>query len=84
MDPLGQVETKGRTLKELDEIFEAKNPRKASTTRAKIQQRTKKIKQTNMRKWLLSNVIKAIGSASLLFQPLRELDQQQGSVLVVL
>jgi Sugar (and other) transporter len=25
------VETKGRTLEELDEVFEAKNPRKAST-----------------------------------------------------
>lgn len=27
------VETKGRTLEELDEVFEAKNPRKASTTK---------------------------------------------------
>lgn len=25
------VETKGRTLEEMDEVFEAKNPRKAST-----------------------------------------------------
>jgi len=25
------VETKGRTLEELDEVFDAKNPRKAST-----------------------------------------------------
>lgn len=32
------VETKGRTLEELDEIFEARNPRKAST--AKIPVRT--------------------------------------------
>jgi len=27
------VETKGRTLEELDAVFEAKNPRKASTRR---------------------------------------------------
>lgn len=26
------METKGRTLEELDEVFEAPNPRKASTT----------------------------------------------------
>ena len=39
-----QVETKGRTLEELDEIFEAKNPRKASTARTEIRQRTFKNK----------------------------------------
>ncbi|KAJ9654909.1 hypothetical protein H2198_006091 [Neophaeococcomyces mojaviensis] len=33
------VETKGRTLEELDEIFEAKNPRKASTMRTTLRQR---------------------------------------------
>jgi hypothetical protein len=36
------VETKGRTLEELDEIFEAKNPRKASTTRTALRQRVVK------------------------------------------
>jgi len=30
------IETKGRTLEELDEIFQAKNPRKASTEKKKI------------------------------------------------
>jgi hypothetical protein len=30
------VETKGRTLEELDEIFEAKNPRKASTAKTTL------------------------------------------------
>jgi hypothetical protein len=35
-----QVETKGRTLEELDEIFDAKNPRKASTARTEIRRRT--------------------------------------------
>ena len=40
-----QVETKGRTLEELDEIFEAKNPRKASTVRTEIRQRTIKDKR---------------------------------------
>jgi len=30
------VETKGRTLEELDEVFEAKNPRKASTAKLRI------------------------------------------------
>jgi hypothetical protein len=39
---LVQVETKGRTLEELDEIFEAKNPRKASTARTEIRRRTMK------------------------------------------
>lgn len=34
------VETKGRTLEELDEIFEAKNPAKASTQKAKLRKRT--------------------------------------------
>jgi hypothetical protein len=33
------VETKGRTLEELDEIFEAPNPRKASTQKATIVRR---------------------------------------------
>jgi hypothetical protein len=33
------VETKGRTLEELDEIFEAQNPRKASTQKATIVRR---------------------------------------------
>jgi hypothetical protein len=36
------VETKGRTLEELDEIFEAKNPRKASTTQTTLRQRVVK------------------------------------------
>jgi hypothetical protein len=31
------VETAGKTLEELKEIFEARNPRKASTKRAKVQ-----------------------------------------------
>ena len=30
------VETKGRTLEELDEVFEAKNPRKASTEKTRL------------------------------------------------
>lgn len=30
------VETKGRTLEELDEVFEAKNPRKASTMKVRV------------------------------------------------
>ena len=30
------VETKGRTLEELQEVFEAKNPRKASTATTRI------------------------------------------------
>jgi len=30
------VETKGRTLEELDEVFEAPNPRKASTAKLRI------------------------------------------------
>jgi MFS family permease len=34
------VETKGRTLEELDEIFEAKNPRKASTAVHAMRRRT--------------------------------------------
>jgi hypothetical protein len=34
------VETKGRTLEELDEIFEAKDPRKASTQRATLKKQT--------------------------------------------
>ncbi|KAF2735853.1 lactose permease [Polyplosphaeria fusca] len=34
------VETKGLTLEELDDIFEAKNPRKASTTVKKVKVRT--------------------------------------------
>ena len=34
------VETKGLTLEELDEIFEAKNPRKASTDVKKFKVRT--------------------------------------------
>lgn len=34
------VETKGRTLEEMDEIFEAKNPRKASTQKKKAIVRT--------------------------------------------
>ena len=33
------VETKGRTLEELDEIFEAPNPRKASTAKATLRRR---------------------------------------------
>ena len=31
------VETKGRTLEELDEVFEASNPRKASTQKSIVQ-----------------------------------------------
>lgn len=34
------VETKGLTLEEMDDIFEAKNPRKASTQKKKVQVRT--------------------------------------------
>lgn len=34
------VETKGLTLEEMDEIFEAKNPRKASTDVKKVKLRT--------------------------------------------
>jgi hypothetical protein len=34
------VETRGLTLEEMDEIFEAKNPRKASTTVKKVKLRT--------------------------------------------
>ncbi|CAI6332058.1 unnamed protein product [Periconia digitata] len=34
------VETKGSTLEELDDIFEAKNPRKASTQKKKVKVRT--------------------------------------------
>ncbi|KAF1953244.1 lactose permease [Byssothecium circinans] len=34
------VETKGLTLEEMDEIFEAKNPRKASTQKKKVKVRT--------------------------------------------
>ena len=30
------METKGRTLEELDEVFEAPNPRKASTVKLRI------------------------------------------------
>jgi len=30
------VETRGRTLEELDEVFESNNPRKASTTKRKV------------------------------------------------
>lgn len=30
------VETKGRTLEELDEVFRAPNPRKASTAKTRI------------------------------------------------
>jgi len=33
------VETKGRTLEELDEIFEAPNPRKASTAKTTLRRR---------------------------------------------
>lgn len=33
------VETKNKTLEELDDIFEAKNPRKASVLAMKIQKR---------------------------------------------
>lgn len=33
------VETKGRTLEELDQIFEAANPRKASTTKTVLKKR---------------------------------------------
>ena len=34
------VETKGLTLEEMDDIFEAKNPRKASTQKRKVHVRT--------------------------------------------
>jgi len=34
------VETKGRTLEELDEIFESKNPRKASTALHRVSKKT--------------------------------------------
>lgn len=34
------VETKGRTLEELDEVFDAKNPRKASTNKKDILERS--------------------------------------------
>jgi hypothetical protein len=34
------VETKGLTLEEMDEIFESKNPRKASTDVKKVKLRT--------------------------------------------
>ena len=34
------VETKGRTLEELDEIFESPNPRKASTAKHFVNRRT--------------------------------------------
>jgi hypothetical protein len=34
------VETKGLTLEEMDDIFEAKNPRKASTQKKKVKVRT--------------------------------------------
>lgn len=34
------VETKGLTLEEMDDIFEAKNPRKASTQKRKVKVRT--------------------------------------------
>lgn len=34
------VETKGLTLEEMDSIFEAKNPRKASTEKKKVTVRT--------------------------------------------
>jgi hypothetical protein len=34
------VETKGLTLEEMDYIFEAKNPRKASTEKKKVKVRT--------------------------------------------
>lgn len=34
------VETKGLTLEEMDDIFEAKNPRKASTEKKKVKFRT--------------------------------------------
>lgn len=33
------VETKNKTLEELDDVFEAKNPRKASVLATKIQER---------------------------------------------
>ena len=36
------VETKGRTLEELDAIFEAKNPRKASTMKTTLRHRVVK------------------------------------------
>ncbi len=31
------VETKGRTLEELDQVFEEKNPRKASTRKVTVE-----------------------------------------------
>ena len=34
------VETKGLTLEEMDDIFESKNPRKASTDKKKVKVRT--------------------------------------------
>lgn len=34
------VETKGRTLEELDEIFESPNPRKASTQKTVLKKHT--------------------------------------------
>jgi hypothetical protein len=34
------VETKGLTLEEMAEVFEAKNPRKASTEKKKVKVRT--------------------------------------------
>ncbi|MCJ1285503.1 hypothetical protein MMC26_004843 [Xylographa opegraphella] len=37
------VETKGRTLEELDEVFEAKNPRKASTKLVAARRRTPRV-----------------------------------------
>jgi len=33
------VETKGRTLEELDEVFEARDPRKASTAKVVVRKR---------------------------------------------
>ncbi|KAJ9611120.1 hypothetical protein H2200_004303 [Cladophialophora chaetospira] len=43
------VETKGRTLEELDEIFEAKNPRKASTMKTTLRQRVTREEGGNKR-----------------------------------
>lgn len=44
------VETKGRTLEELDEIFEAPNPRKASTAKTTLRKRVIAKQQDGERK----------------------------------
>jgi hypothetical protein len=53
------VETKGRTLEELDEIFEAKNPRKASTALHTVRKTSVVNRGTGEKEQIFEEVVEA-------------------------